>query len=77
MIVDSHRAGEGEAAAEIAAILTSAGSAATAPIRAQADQFRRDPFAAGCERARSGAALGVAGGGFREKRGSRRISRPA
>jgi len=43
MIVDSHRAGEGEAAAEIAAILTERGLGGdSADLEHRRDQFRRD-----------------------------------
>ncbi|MEY9250677.1 ATP-dependent helicase HrpB [Bradyrhizobium ottawaense] len=69
MIVDSHRAGEGEAAAEIAAIITERGLGGdSVDLEHRRDQFPPRPFAARRQRARSGAALGLASGGVGEGR---------
>ena len=66
MIVDSHRLGAGEEAAEIAAVLTERGLGGdSVDLDFRLDQFRRDRSQRVVERAQPGAALGVAGGGHR------------
>jgi ATP-dependent helicase HrpB len=77
MIVDSHRAGAGEAAAEIAAILTERGLGGdSADLEHRRDQFRRDrsPRAAS---ARQVARAGLPKWRRQKRRGRRMISLPA
>ena len=63
MIVDSHRLGAGEEAADIAAILTERGLGGdSVDLDAQARPVPPRPLAARFQRAQSGAALGAAGG---------------
>ena len=72
MIVDSHRLGAGEEAAEIAAVLTERGLGGdSVDLEHRLDQFRRDRSQRGEQRAQSGAAMGGAGGR------RRRIASPA
>ena len=67
MIVDSHRLGAGEEAADIAAILTERGLGGdSVDLDARLDQFRRDRSPRAAQRAQPRAALGVAGGGRRK-----------
>ena len=64
MIVDSHRLGAGEEAAEIAAILTERGLGGdSVDLDAQARSVSPRPLAPRLQRAQPGAALGAAGGG--------------
>ena len=66
MIVDSHRLGAGEAAAEIAAVLTERGLGGdSVDLDFRLDQFRRDRSQRASSARGSGAALGLAGGGHR------------
>ena len=63
MIVDSHRLGAGEEAAEIAAILTERGLGGdSVDLDARLDQFRRDRSPRASQRPQPRAALGAAGG---------------
>ena len=63
MIVDSHRLGAGEEAADIAAVLTERGLGGdSVDLDARLDQFRRDRSPRARQRAQPCAALGVAGG---------------
>ena len=76
MIVDSHRLGAGEEAADIAAVLTERGLGGdSVDLDAQARSVSPRPLAARQQRAQPGAALGAAGGGDRRARPAR-ISRP-
>ena len=64
MIVDSHRAGAGEEAADIAAILTERGLGGdSVDLDHRLDQFRRDRSPRASSARESVAALGIAGGG--------------
>ena len=68
MIVDSHRLGAGEEAAEIAAVLTERGLGGdSVDLDHRLDQFRRDRSQRAAQRAQPGAALGLAGGGGRRR----------
>ena len=65
MIVDSHRLGAGEEAAEIAAVLTERGLGGdSVDLDARLDQFRRDRSQRATSARSLRAALGVAGGGL-------------
>jgi len=69
MIVDSQGFGAGEAAAEIAAVLTERGLGGdSADLDARLDQFRRDRSQRAQRRARTSPPLGRAGGFERERR---------
>ena len=73
MIVDSHRLGAGEEAAEIAAVLTERGLGGdSVDLDARLDQFRRDRSPRAKQRAQPGAALGVS----RWRRSGGRVPRP-
>ena len=75
MIVDSHRLGAGEEAADIAAILTERGLGGdSVDLDAQARPVPPRPLAARLQRPQSGAALGAAGGGDGRAAQARTIS---
>ena len=76
MIVDSHRLGAGEEAAEIAAVLTERGLGGdSVDLDARLDQFRRDRSQRAASARSLARALGGAGGGAAERRTRLRMTR--